>query len=436
MSRTLSTISFSSDDAEGYLHIIALKGEYVFGIKSSQDIHILFELYSIFEKKKKNNISYVDIILKIRSIIKNKIFNFVKKYSNQYPHLHELRKLFEKLDDNDYIFVIPSKSELIYFKQDINLYIILESLTSKINLHTLTNDFRVNNFYQLHEKYVAHVATGEKSHYVGEKDKSKRVCRYCGKSKPSVSFRKKAHTISEALGNKQFVTRDECDTCNENFGKGIERSMVEFFNIFRNLFSIHGKGGVPDVEGKNFRIDRLPGGTILIPYYIPESFSFLMDYYRNTHPRQYIPLISKNKIIEQDIYRCLVKYALGLLDPSHLHSFNKTIAWINKDFDIDDAPPIAICTSHVFFDKHPSLIVYIRKEEDEELPYAFCEFHFACFVMIAIIPTFKNYERKFNDADGFDSFWKFLPFSMASGWCFKKFLNTSEKNFATILEKK
>lgn len=67
--------------------------------------------------------------------------------------------------------------------------------------------------------------------WVGEPDKQKRVCRYCHRSMPEVSFKKVAHTISEALGNKSIKTNDECDECNQFFGDTIEQDFL-VYSIF------------------------------------------------------------------------------------------------------------------------------------------------------------------------------------------------------------
>jgi hypothetical protein len=42
------------------------------------------------------------------------------------------------------------------------------------------------------------------------------VCRYCSGRDPK-TFRKIAHTIPEALGNKWIISADECDACNAAF---------------------------------------------------------------------------------------------------------------------------------------------------------------------------------------------------------------------------
>ena len=90
---------------------------------------------------------------------------------------------------------------------------------------------------------------------IGESDKSKRVCRYCNKKSPEVSFKKVAHSISEALGNKKIITNDECDACNEKFGEGIENDLILYLNLYRVFFRIRGKNGIPKLKGKNFEIE-------------------------------------------------------------------------------------------------------------------------------------------------------------------------------------
>lgn len=53
-------------------------------------------------------------------------------------------------------------------------------------------------------------------------DKDGRKCRFCGRAKPEVSFRKEAHALPESIGNESLFTYYECDTCNQAFGEGCE----------------------------------------------------------------------------------------------------------------------------------------------------------------------------------------------------------------------
>ena len=55
---------------------------------------------------------------------------------------------------------------------------------------------------------------------VGESDKNKRRCIYCGGflgDNKRTTFKEKAHAIPEALGNKKFIQNEECDSCNSFF---------------------------------------------------------------------------------------------------------------------------------------------------------------------------------------------------------------------------
>ena len=67
-----------------------------------------------------------------------------------------------------------------------------------------------------------------KKHF-GSKDN--RVCRYCGRSKPEVKFKKEAHSVPELLGNKNLISYDECDACNTQFGKTIENDLAAMLNL-------------------------------------------------------------------------------------------------------------------------------------------------------------------------------------------------------------
>jgi hypothetical protein len=44
-------------------------------------------------------------------------------------------------------------------------------------------------------------------------------CRFCGGKPPQRTFVKRAHAVSELLGNKVMTSLYECDTCNERFSK-------------------------------------------------------------------------------------------------------------------------------------------------------------------------------------------------------------------------
>ena len=50
-----------------------------------------------------------------------------------------------------------------------------------------------------------------------------------------------AHTISEGFGNKHIITNDECDECNEYFGKYVEPDLIEYLDPFRVFFGVQAR---------------------------------------------------------------------------------------------------------------------------------------------------------------------------------------------------
>lgn len=66
------------------------------------------------------------------------------------------------------------------------------------------------------------------------------TCRYCGTNDPK-RFRKQAHTLPEALGNKWIFSLDECDDCNNLFSR-YEGAVTASVGALLTLGGVKGKG--------------------------------------------------------------------------------------------------------------------------------------------------------------------------------------------------
>lgn len=87
-------------------------------------------------------------------------------------------------------------------------------------------------FYDANYDTVAWVfLKGPGKIYVGRKDLQ--TCRYCGKSKPAVTFKKEAHAFPELIGNHVLIALDECDSCNEQFSTSVEDHFAKFTGLQR-----------------------------------------------------------------------------------------------------------------------------------------------------------------------------------------------------------
>ncbi|WP_084159010.1 HNH endonuclease [Solidesulfovibrio alcoholivorans] len=153
-----------------------------------------------------------------------------------------------------------------------------------------------------------------------------RICRFCGKNEKETTFKDIAHSIPEAVGNKNIITLDECDECNTFFSNNIEVHFDKVSKAYRQVGQIKGKRGVPSyrTKSKKSRIDYDNGLTIkestedkILTF--PEDNTAIFNY----EIEPYIPVA---------VYKTLVKMALSVMPNNDLIHFKEAIEWIkNKD---------------------------------------------------------------------------------------------------------
>ena len=182
--------------------------------------------------------------------LRKKIDFIVQKYKEHDQKIHRLNTYFSKLKDGEYFFILPTKD--IPKEQCFQLYNYLLSLERGEDFGEMSKEIE-KLFGELRSSYEVLAYNGNTKKGIGEADKSKRICRFCSKSYPEVSFKKVAHSISEALGNKKIITNEECDTCNEKFGKGIENDLILFLDFFRIFFGVKGKKGFQNLRGRTLK---------------------------------------------------------------------------------------------------------------------------------------------------------------------------------------
>ena len=376
-------------------------------------------------------IDYENLKINIDSLQQNteefraKINSVIEKYKTFEPKIQQINTYFKDLKDNEYFFIFPNNT--IHKQQSFHLFNYLSALQKGEDFEKMTKEMD-DLFGVLMDSYEMFAFNENTKNKIGELDKSKRVCRYCNKRSPEVSFRKVAHSISEALGNKKIITNDECDACNEKFGKGIENDLILYLNLYRVFFGIRGKKGIPKFKGKNFEIEN--NETIKIKQILSDEE--INDPNRDDFQMR---LQATEKITTQNIYKTLSKYALGVIDRTQIVNFKDTIEWINGKKNIDKLPKIAIFTSYYLFSTHPQLMVYLRKTKDNKLPYAVAEFRFAYLTFVYIIPNSNKDTSDFTQDDNFNYFWNFFKhYSLLPNWHFCKMNNNTPQPFVMNLK--
>lgn len=148
-------------------------------------------------------------------------------------------------------------------------------------------------------------------------------CRYCGRSIPDTTFAKAAHAVPELIGNKSLFSIDECDQCNEHFGRELEDHLAKYLGAMRTISQIKGKKRVPtykDPEGV-LRISLEAAGLQLSRY---EDDPSILDIENKTvtivAPRQsYIPMA---------VFKCFVKMAIAIAPDSTVKCMKHLTTWL------------------------------------------------------------------------------------------------------------
>lgn len=408
----------------------------LFSLKKSSHLNVasettditsfVYELFSSFNNSinESENSIMLNPIQQNTDNLKNKIKQLVEKYSSIIPQINNLNSFLKILAPNEYFYTIVLEKELPT-KEIYNLYQSLLKLNNpSFDLKT-SIDQGNELFKDVWDNYSIITHDNGKKTKLGEIDKNKRVCRFCGKSvSEGATFNKIAHSISEALGNKTLVFNEECDICNEYFGKDIENALITYLNVFRIFFGIlNKKNEIPKIKGKNFEYFNDGNKSLYL--------KFIDDNSSNTNPASPltdIPLIFFEKIRFQNIYKALVKFALSSLEQIDKIKFSKTIKWLRNDIFEKKLPKIGILADYHFFKKEPSIIVYLRKNDNKRLPYAVGEFHFTFLTYVFIIPTFDD-EKTFLDNEDFSFFWKtFKHYDLVKKFKFENFSDSEERN--------
>ena len=204
---------------------------------------------------------------------------------------------------------------------------------------------------------------------IGEEDKNKRVCRFCGRTtRDGASFEHVAHAVQEALGNKKLFCYEECDACNNSLAP-IEDQFRIMMDFRRTIFQIPRKNSAKaaKVVGKDFII--LPDKVGAPQLYIMQEAVKNVDTVKPFMHRFEL----KEPIVNEQMYKAICKMVIDILPAEELRHFANTISWIkSKDFMPDSLPSIwfTVLTTKGAIYKQPALDVFINnKNTQPNAPY-------------------------------------------------------------------
>ncbi len=242
------------------------------------------------------------------------------------------------------------------------------------------------------------------------KDRKVRVCRFCHKKSPFVSFNKDAHVISELLGNKTYISDFECDDCNGKFGR-YENELASYLGIVRTVQSVKGKK-VPKFKSADRTLDVVSTvadditNQVKFRRYDSLDKTFEFDKENNLTIIHY----KKATYTPLSVYKALLKMALSVMPPQHLANYRYALEYlITKKYD-DNFSGFAILTRYMmpltFQFPSPTMMLFKKKNGTDNL-FTHVFVLYALNSIFQIVIPFNILDRPLfmPGSSGVDTFW-------------------------------
>lgn len=356
----------------------------------------IFELFSIFNFKficKKCILEFQEFqLIKMDS---KKMIKSLREFIKKNNFNIEVWKLF-----NDFKNIKDETFFVLYIRLYINEKEVINKDYSKI--YKILNDILLEQ-YNVDKKIINNITNNYEvistviydnvGKYTFNYKVNPKVCKYCNNSDKKY-FSNESHIIPENIGG-HLIDSLECDKCNSWFNENIEQDFSKFLDVQKTLFGIKGKRGIPKIISDDFnaKYDNLNGKDRL-------TFTIKNPKITPYNIQQYKFEITKD-INLYNLYKTLCKIALGVIDYKQIEIFSDTIKWI-KDLNANTKIPIVILNNHIniidYLNK-PYVYVYIRKNNDYNIPYTCAELNCRFMSFYYIIPFSKNDRNNFLNKD-------------------------------------
>lgn len=180
----------------------------------------------------------------------------------------------------------------------------------------------LNEFGKYYSVIVTHnLMDSSSKQFIGKKNHE---CRFCGRPFPYVSFKNDAHALPHFIGNNKLFTNQECNTCNNKFGRLLETEFAKYMHLNHTFSGVRGKTGFPEFKRHDAKITTT--GTFIDWKDIPQEN---LDFDQSSGVltvKQIMPTF-----IPIAVYKCLVKMAMTIMPDQELLNFDDTLKWISED---------------------------------------------------------------------------------------------------------
>ena len=323
-----------------------------------------------------------------------------RKYASENKSLYRLTSALKKTKENALFCILDEDNSTIAERKTALDMLKIPSDYKDIS-QTYNERLKFYNFIESTYDYYSLGFDGLKMS-IGEQDKDKRQCRFCGKTGKE-NFHDVAHAIQDSLGNSLLICNEECDDCNHTLNK-IEDNFLHVMDVRRSIFHISRKSSTKSatIYGRNFVLkpDEKDNSTL---YLMEENITKE----QKKNKRFNYKLIHKTSLSNENVYKALVKIVIDLLPSEKLPYFKQTIKWVkaNNDWYIDSLPDMYLAISNQF-NEQPYIDILIRKQDNENTPYCTAILWIYDLVYVFIIPLVEKDEGQFKYNNKLQTHWK------------------------------
>lgn len=329
-----------------------------------------------------------------------------------------------EVKDNSHFIMVLCDSDMVFNRQEqLATFFYLMSANTGKDPGILRSSFEqyekdITKYYEI----ITCIGTNKRGcEYIGHKEKADYRCRICGKNVTSGAlFTKKAHAISQVIGNKSIVLLDECDNCNEKIVGKLENSLATYFYAPRLFFGLRGQHSKVAHQESGLEIFNSTGNNIEIKASDTDKCRIISD---GNKPKFEL-IINCGKYNRQDIYRILSKFAISVMPEEYFDydRFLKLREWIQNKKSCKKLPLIAVCIEADKDPRYPHITVYKRKTgAPESIPLYICDFFAVAHRFLFELP-FMECECKMTSEEKWQRLLKDVPaLGLDKDWTFESF---------------
>lgn len=219
--------------------------------------------------------------------------------------------------------------------------------------------------------------------------KTERICRFCQKKSPDVSFKNEPHIVPELLGKNFGVSDFECDNCNQHFSR-YETDFADFLGLVRSFYFTQGKGNIPTFKspGESLvaRMETLQGGKKALGISDNNKGAITI----NTKTGETTIAYLKNSYTPINVFKSLIKIALTVLPENEFRFYREINHFISDEENHEYYAQFAQILSYTTTERreHPSCYIFQRKRTINDVPKHVFMLYFENFIYQVFIPRY------------------------------------------------